>query len=178
MMRAGSTITTEVQVTDSRILPALESVNQLYGRVRRNYFRDRYVKKVDVNLLKSTYIKKFGISARFYNSIKSDIDGLVKANREIQGNLIDSLQEKIRATENTIKKLASKRKELKSNIKSIETFRDKASKWRDNNLVGKKPKLSAKISGLDLATLRKDFKKNKFKHHQKKRRLSLLQHRL
>lgn len=82
----------------------LSNYAQFFSKLERKLFVDLYVRKKPTNALKVLYCATYQITARQYNSIKSQLDGRVKSKKELQKLYIEELQEKIKQTENIIKK--------------------------------------------------------------------------
>ena len=118
--------------------------------------------------------KTYGISARHFNSMRSETDAKVRAYEEL---LILDLNEKeaqILSTQKTIKKLDRNIKSTLSLRNAIKTHKEKVQTWRAGNQKKKKPKLLKKLKNLSILNLNKSLKKLRFKRHQKKRRLGIL----
>jgi len=51
----------------------------LLSKVERHLYKDRYQKKKNINELKSLYLKRFGITARQFNSCRIKLEGKVRS---------------------------------------------------------------------------------------------------
>jgi len=175
-------VTTEGKIKDSSLFPILRRLNGGLSRLSRKYYVDRYVKKKNLNELKSSYIECHQISGRHFNSIRQDVDGKVKAKQKIADRLIKERKEQISATLKTIKKSENKVKNLRQEISAIESYRDKMKTWKslqgEEHSKKRKPKLAKKWRNENLKKLYSDLKKETFKIHQKKRRLGILKGKL
>ena len=171
-------ITIETKLSDEKALKFIDAFGELFGRLERKLYVDSYVRKLPVNQLKSKYIADYGISARHFNSLKNQLDGKISAYQERRKELISEKESQIKKTQKTILTSEKKIKTLTSQIQGLNTFKTKVTAWRETGRKGKKPKLLKSLQEKDLASLREDKAKLKFKIHQKKRRLELLKQRL
>ena len=79
-----------MQRTYSSQLPALppeltadlDTACALYGQVSRHYFVERYHRGVVVKDIKRAFLVRFGINARWFNAIRSEVDAKVSAAQE------------------------------------------------------------------------------------------------
>ena len=167
-------ITIEAKIIDDKIYPALGACSKLLSGISHKLYVDKHIRNKPLNELKSSYQIQYGISARHFNSIRSEVDAKAKANEEIHKNLLLKKEGQIKATQ---KKIKSLEKELSNSLekkKSLQTFLKKSKQWRDNKRSTKKPKLAAKLKNETILELELEQRKNKFKLHQKKRRLLIL----
>ena len=72
----------------------------------------------NIHKLKSSYLKKFNISARYFNSIRIYIDGVISSVKEINKQNLKDLGQKIKSLKNKIKKLETKVAKAKSKCSS------------------------------------------------------------
>jgi hypothetical protein len=100
------TYQTRVSVT-SRQDGALSEYAALFGRVERTLYAD-IQKGEDPNLLKSSYLVHFDITARQFNAVRIQLQGKMDAARELLPLHIKDLQTKIRKAKKTIAKLAKR----------------------------------------------------------------------
>ncbi|MGG2936299.1 hypothetical protein ABEO66_19680 [Bacillus pacificus] len=66
-----------------------------FGRIERKLFVDLYVRGHNENQTKVRYCRLYDLTSRQYNSIKRQLDGRVKARRELQKLYIKETTEKI-----------------------------------------------------------------------------------
>ena len=83
----------------------------LLSKVERNLYKDLYKKNKNINELKSLYLKRFGITARQFNSCRIKLDGKVRSYWEL-------LKRNICLLEDKIKKLKKHNQKLKDPVKS------------------------------------------------------------
>lgn len=110
-------IKSESQMFTYRTRPALEeSVSQalflyasLMGKIERTLFADLQKGK-EVTSLKSDYLKRFGITARQFNSLRVQLEGKIASIKELRKEHIADLGYRIESLENKISK--SKNKEI------------------------------------------------------------------
>ena len=84
-------ITIETEIRDPNAILVFKKVNAYLSEISRHYFHDRHILGQDLSKLKSHYIKKFIISGRHFNSIRSQVDGLVTSKADILERQIDTL---------------------------------------------------------------------------------------
>ncbi len=92
----------------------------MYGRVERALFCDLHVRRLPLNDLKAAYQPRFGITARQFNSVRTFLDGKVRAVREGLTLRLANLREKVKSTEKNVAELTKKLAQLHKNRKSIE----------------------------------------------------------
>ncbi|SMB97059.1 IS605 family transposase OrfB [Thermanaeromonas toyohensis ToBE] len=129
-------------------------MGELFGRLERKLYVDTHIRKVSVSELKKRYTRKYGITARQFNSIYNSLSGKLKSVQESLRYLERDLLGRIESVERAIKR---KERERESILKSLEKLEPRTEKWQK------------KIDRL---------KKVKFTLHQKKRRLRNLRQRL
>jgi IS605 OrfB family transposase len=100
------TYQTRVSVTSGQD-GALSEYAALFGRVERTLYAD-IQKGEDPNLLKSSYLVHFDITARQFNAVRIQLQGKMDAARELLPLHIKDLQTKIRKAKKTIAKLAKR----------------------------------------------------------------------
>ena len=112
----------------------LASYADFFSQLERKLFVDLYVRKKPSNGLKVLYCATYQITARQYNSIKSQLDGRVKSKKGLQKLHIEELKDKIKQTENIIKKkIEAKEKSHESLLKmkgNEKTFPKKVKNYR------------------------------------------------
>jgi hypothetical protein len=95
-------ITIEAKICDVLSRFVLEELGAMFGKISRRYFVDRHIKKIPVNDLKKSYQRIYKISSRHFNSIRSEVDGKVRAAEEIQDLTIDSLLKNLKKRSNLL----------------------------------------------------------------------------
>ena len=86
---------------------ALAAYAELYGRVQRKLFA--YVTAGrSATLLKSAYLKRYGIPARMFNAVRVSLEGKVASVRESQRLQQDSLQRRIARAERQVSDAAER----------------------------------------------------------------------
>ena len=102
----------DIQVTVQTLLPVeydafLSEMASLYGQVERNlYVALRRGEKL--NDLKREYQIKYGINARFFNSVYANLQGKIRSRDECQALEIDDILRRIVALESKIASLESR----------------------------------------------------------------------
>lgn len=132
--------TIQTKITDEKSVANLEIICEELSQLRSRLLRDILSKK-DANALKSEYIKEHGMTAHQYNSLSSELRGLIKSARELNQLNIRNIKAQIKSQKQQLKKLSKQLQKLSSNEKDQEeTQRAKTSlKYRIHQ---KKRKLS------------------------------------
>ena len=81
---------------------ALSAYAELYGRVERKLFAEVAAGKTTISL-KSEYLKRYGILARMFNSIRVSLEGKIVSVRDQQKLRLDSLEKRIARAERQVK---------------------------------------------------------------------------
>ena len=175
-------VSTTCKIHDAVTMPyvrqALQACNELFSQLERKLYVDQYIRKIDLNTLKSRYISQHGISGRHFNSIKNHLAGRVNAEKELVQRDYEIKLSQAASTKKTISKLDKRIKELKGLVQSILSYKAKVKEWRasDKTKKMKKPKMPPKIRGLEHAKLKRELIEALHRRHQKKRRLACLQY--
>ena len=106
------TIHTKLEL-DSRAKKVLEEVACNYNKIKRDLFSDVVGKKRTASSFKNEYLKKYKITARQFNSIRIDLDGVLRSNKELQKLNLKLLKERISSLKKYIK---DRKKKLKKKI--------------------------------------------------------------
>lgn len=122
-----------------------------FGHIERKLFVDLYVRGHNENQTKVRYCRLYDLTSRQYNSIKRQLDGRVKARRELQKLYIKETTEKIIHLQGVI-------------IKKVEQKEKAHEKLLQMN--GKEKNFTKKV---------RSYRKQKHTIHQKKRRLYRLE---
>lgn len=127
-------ITIESRIDDQDGNP-LTAIAILLSTARRSYFVDRWIHDKPLNFIKSSYQIKFGITARHFNAIRVEVDGIVSSYKKLLIIRIDEVKDKIKLAKKKLKKVKSdikkhsmqrKFKRLQTQLESLE--QDKKSK--------------------------------------------------
>lgn len=84
--------------------------NEIFKKAERRLYVDIVHKKVPLNKLKSEYQRKFGINARQFNSIKSDLDGVINSKKELLKLELEEKEAKLTQFESKLLKLIEDKK--------------------------------------------------------------------
>ena len=82
-------------------ISALSAYGELYGRLERKLF-GCYCAGVSLASLKNSFLLKYQIPARMFNSLRVSLEGKISAARESQSRQIESLKARISRTEKQI----------------------------------------------------------------------------
>jgi IS605 OrfB family transposase len=85
----------------------LHSYGSLYGSVERHLLND-LSKKIPINFLKSSYLIKYGITARQFNACRVSVEGKTAAAKASRERRIADLKEKIFCLEKKLPKIKKK----------------------------------------------------------------------
>lgn len=123
--------------TNNELDEVLNKTAYLLSKVERYLFKDYYINNKNLNELKSLYIKKFQITARQFNSIKSKLEGKVRSYRELLNERIPLLESKVRKLKKHIKKLKDKYKihQKKRRLFLLEKKLEKLKKDKKENKI-------------------------------------------
>lgn len=86
----------------------LDAYGDLYGRVERTLFAETIASGCKPESVKSAYLKRFGISARQFNSICRNLKGKADSIRSNQKRLIKEADQRTRKADKTVKHLKKK----------------------------------------------------------------------
>lgn len=172
--------TYECKINDESTLSLLRELNGLFGVWVRKLFVLLYANPVDDrNHLKRCFQKQMGVSSTHYNSIKNHVDGAYRSRRELGVIQYKEVQSRIKYTKATI---LNCEKALIKETQSLARVRSylKARSLHKADVKFKKPrKLNRKIdlNNLSLPRYHRHLpsRQIKFKIHQKKRRLAILE---
>ena len=177
--------TYECKIKDESSLDFLRKLNASFGSWARKLFVKLHDKPVeDKNLLKREFQKEYGVSSTHYNSIKNHVDGIYRSRKELGATQAAEIQSRIKYTQASIKKLEKAESNLLASIsrvtqyqKALATHRRRLnSENRSKAKKSKKPrKLSKKQDLVPIAEQRKLLSDTRFKKHQKKRRLKIVE---
>ena len=171
--------TTECAIKGSTdLFAALRAINALYSKILHCYMIDRFIKGINSNELKQSYQKKFGISARHFNSIQNQAEAIYKSWQELKKLRVQELSASIEATKKSLSKIEKSIQTNTSDIKKICNHQAKVLLWRNSTRQKKKPKMPKTLLKKNKALLKQEIKASKHKYHQKKRRLAILDHKL
>ena len=85
----------------------LSACAALFGTVKRSLFADLAKGRL-ANDCKSSYIKKFGITARHFNAIKVGLEGNIASAKALQQLRVKTLRNQIESIEHFLKKRSKK----------------------------------------------------------------------
>ena len=171
-------ITIETEIRDSKAILVFKKVNAYLSKISRHYFHDRHILGKDLSKLKSHYIKRFLISGRHFNSIRSQVDGLVASKTDILERQIDTLKVRIKNTEKSIEKKKKRNVKISKVLAAIKCHKTKIEKWKQSNKSKQKPKQIKSILKQDSVLLLKERESNLQVIHQKNRKKSILENTL
>lgn len=150
--QSTKTFTYQARIMGER--PVLDAFAQLFGRVERKLYVDLVHGDKPLSQLKKDYLKKFNITARQFNSIKIEVEGMIASTLELLKLSVSDYEQKIKKKYSQLKKLTEKRS------KEVEFL-------TENNIPeNRRLKAQKAIERID------------FSLHQGKRRLKTLQDRL
>ncbi len=181
-------LTTSAKIVDDNFTKALDAFGELYGQILRKLYVDLYVRKHALNLLKSSYIVKYGITARHFNAIRYDLQGKIASIIEVKKTESDSKKRKIQNIEKKIKKILNEQnkktklkktfsklseiQKIKNEIKQLDfkvhNYNRKLNRLNIELLRVKKQVENPSICFGSKKAFKKQFqlKKNDYKNHQ------------
>ncbi len=120
----------------------LLDMGKLYNKVKHDLLRDYLSTDLPLVSFKNVYLIKYGISARHFNGIRVDLQGIISSRMELLGVHIKELQESIKSKESWIKaKLKKLKKESNPLKRSMIRFQIHHKKRKIKNLQEKLSKL-------------------------------------
>ena len=126
-MNESKTFTYQARIKPS-CSKALDEYARLYSTVERKLFACLMAKKEDLNTLKSSFIRKYQITARQFNSIHSILKGKIASRKSIQKEQSQAIELKIAALKkrkklrfNTFRRIAL----LQRKGKKLQSLQDK-----------------------------------------------------
>ncbi len=153
-------VTIQTKVTDKKAIEVLEKISAKIGHLRAKLLKELLQDGED-NRLKKEYIKKYGITARQYNSLSSDVRGLIKSSRELKKRNLSESKARIKSQKHVIKKLEKKQTKIKVSNKKYKAKKRKTKKDHETRIKNIEQK-----------------KTIEFRLHHKKRKLKKSQDRI
>jgi hypothetical protein len=90
------TIVGITEVLDENKLSKLDGFVIHYNRVLKKLYVDLYIKKLNLNTLKTSYIKKYDISGRQFNSMRFLLQGKISSILALNKTYIAYTKDKIK----------------------------------------------------------------------------------
>ncbi|MBU1558059.1 hypothetical protein KKC45_03795, partial [Patescibacteria group bacterium] len=150
-------VTIQTKIKDEKVVEILEEVSSQIGHLRGKLLK-ALLQGGNNSILKKEYIKKYGLTARQYNSLSSEVRGLITSSKELRKRNIAEITTRIKSQQYVIKQLEKKYIKIKEANKKL------ANKKIKNQ--------EAIIKNIELK------RTTKFRLHQKKRKLKKSQDRL
>lgn len=91
--------------TDTQDDALLDAYGDLYGRIERTLFAETIAKGHKPESVKSAYLKRFGITARQFNSVCRNLKGKAESIRRNQKRLIKEAEQRIKKADKTVRNL-------------------------------------------------------------------------
>jgi len=96
--------TYEGRVPEGGLYALFAAIAELFGRAERALFADRHVRGKALAECKREYLRRFGLTARQFNAVETQVRGKVEAAREGSGVRLIHLREAAASAERAIKK--------------------------------------------------------------------------
>ena len=171
-----SVVTTSTRLSHPQAYEVLDTVLSYFATLRHKLWRDLVMKETPVNDLKKQYIRDYEITARHFNSLVFAVSGVKKSVEELEKEHKKDLAGRIKSRKAKIKATEAAIEQARQDIKAINTYRDKKSKWKED--ADPKPKLLPSLQKKHIDQLIKSIKQSKFELHGKKRNLARLETKL
>ena len=97
-------VTIQTKIRDPKSEKTLEKMCEKIGEMRSRLLCD-IVRGREANELKREYIREHGLIARQYNSLSSEVRGLLKANKKARARAISEIESRIKSQQKNLKKL-------------------------------------------------------------------------
>lgn len=121
------TYQTRIQDRDILVYNYLEDYAEYFSILQRKLFYEYYIKGLSLNELKKKYIAEHELTARQFNSLRSDLGGKVEALEKIRDGKIEDLKGRIKSLQSWLKKKEKQRvsmhgKSVKANKSRPEAY--------------------------------------------------------
>ena len=115
--------TLRAKIKDQSVYPILDEMAVHLGQVRRATFGEFNPMTRSVSEIKKDVIVNHGITARQFNSLRYELQGVIKSNKEITILQIEKIERKIKRKKEQLDKIWNpfKRHHLKRKIRGLET---------------------------------------------------------
>ena len=136
--KASKSLTNQTRpLIEEKLDDILSNQAILLSKVERNLYKDLYKKNKNINELKSLYLKRFGITARQFNSCRIKLEGKVRSYRELLKRNICLLEDKIKKLKKHIQKLKDplKSHQKKRRLYLLESKLKKRKKDKEENKI-------------------------------------------
>lgn len=167
-MQADDCITIETKIDDLDSYPYLLLFCDEYNHIKRSLYRDLYILKQNLTELKKFYIKKYGITARHFNSIIYDLRSQVNSRNALLSSQIDLRKQKIKSIQKKTEKLTREIRDLNNDLRLIENYKKQIIRYK-KKLRPKKPVLNKKLKNISVLSIKEDIAEKKYILHQKRR---------
>ena len=169
-------VTIQTKIRDPKSEKSLEKMCEKTGEMRSRLLCD-IVRGRGANELKREYIREHGLTARQYNSLSSEVRGLLKANKEARSRAVAEMESRIRSQGKNLKKLLkilskilkNRSKENKEEIASlrwrIHHKKRKLKKTRIRLEKLKEKKISIWLGGRKLFLAQYNLRENGYESH-------------
>lgn len=113
----------------------LDEYAALFSKVEHNLFKDLILKK-DINDLKRTYLKKFQITARQFNSCRVQVEGKIDSIKEVMKLRLVSLTEQIKSLQKTVDKWKGAKEKLHGKKRRLAHLKNKVEQLKGDTEKG------------------------------------------
>ena len=162
MKSSNLTFTFQTRFTyDSKADEILDDCANLMSRVERTLFAEISAGK-SASDLKSSYLVKFGITARQFNAIKVELEGKIDSIKELLPSRIQTLSTRIEKLEKTISKI-KKKDVLHQKKRSLACLKRKLKSLQSDL---EKNKIRLCFGSKDLFRQQFNLKENGYKNHK------------
>lgn len=103
----------------------LDDMGVLYGCIKRTLFKDCIRTGQNTMTFKNDYLKRYGITARQFNAIRYDLDGIMKSAREVLEHHITELTDKIKSGNKWIRKRYSMIEDIRKDAGKTKIDKDR-----------------------------------------------------
>ncbi len=141
-------VTIQTKITEESVIEFLEKTGEYIGHLRGKCLK-ALLKGVEEKTVKKQYIAKYGLTARQFNSLCSEVKGLIKATEELHQKNIRDSKERLRSLKKTIKALIKKLKQTKKEQREGKKSEKETLRWQIHHKKRKLSKLEARIARLE-----------------------------
>jgi IS605 OrfB family transposase len=152
--------TLRARVHFEEVYPILDAMGEHLGSCRRSIFKDLKTKARPLKEIKREALVKYGITARQFNSIRYELQGLIKANEENKKSHIGKILRRIQNRRDQLKKTLNpfKRHHIKRKLIALEN--------KLTRLQGELDKVSICFGGRRLFQKQFHLEENGYQDHE------------
>lgn len=146
----------------SEAILTLQAYAELFSHVKHRLLAD-IAKGKDPNKLKSSYLIKYGITARQFNACRVEIEGKISSIKELQKQHINELSERITSLDKRLAKFKGKQEILHQKKRRLSRLQQRLKKLIED---AEKGRVSLCFGSKKLFRTQFDLKNNSYESHE------------